>query len=118
MAAQRARRLGQVGRVVAGDVGDAEAAAEVELGQLDAVLVADRRPSSADDAVRGDLEAGRVEDLRADVGVQPDQLERRQRRATATDGLGRVAAGQREAELLVLVGGRDELVGVRLDADA
>ena len=29
----------------------------------------------------------------------------------------RVAGGQREAELLVLVGGRDELVGVRLDAD-
>ena len=28
-----------------------------------------------------------------------------------------VAAGQREAELLVLVRGRDELVGVRLDAD-
>ena len=33
------------------------------------------------------------------------------------DGLGGVAAGQREAELLVLVRGRDELVGVRLDAD-
>ena len=31
--------------------------------------------------------------------------------------LRRVAAGQREAELLVLVRGRDELVGVRLDAD-
>ena len=63
-----------------------------------------------------DLEAAHVEDLRADVGVQPAQLElgagqdRRDRRR----GL---PAGQRQAELLVLVRRRDVLVGVRLDAD-
>ena len=40
------------------------------------------------------------------------------RLADDPDGRGqRVAGGQREAELLVLVRGRDELVGVRLDAD-
>ncbi len=105
-----ADRLG----VVPGDVGDAEAAAEVELGQREAVLVADRR-HQPDDSVRGDLEPGGVEDLRADVGVQPGQLERRLAQDPA-GGLGGVAARQREAELLVLVRGGDELVGVRLDA--
>ena len=57
-----------------------------------------------------------VEDLRADVRVQPDQLEPRRGQHPA-DRLEGVAAGQREPELLVLVRGRDELVGVRLDAD-
>src|SRR5690606_37838480 len=64
-------------------------------------------------AAGGDLEPGGVEDLRADVRVQPDQL---------ADPVGeqlrrgpvRRPAGEREAELLVLVGGGDVLVGVRL----
>ena len=69
-----------------------------------------------DHPVRGGLEAGGVEDLRADVAVQPGELE--VRLADDADRRGqRVAGGQREAELLVLVGGGDELVGVRLDAD-
>ena len=51
-----------------------------------------------------------------DVGVQADQLEARGGEHAA-DGLDGVARGEREAELLVLVRGRDELVGVRLDAD-
>ena len=51
------------------------------------------------------------------MGVQAAQLEHAvgERSAAAASNGG--AAGQREAELLVLVGGRDELVGVRLDAD-
>ena len=46
----------------------------------------------------------------------PDELQRR-RGEHATYRLVDVTVGQREAELLVLVRGRDELVGVRLDAD-
>ena len=115
MRAQRPPHLDDVGRVVGTGVGDAEAAAEVELGQLDPVLVA-HRDEQPDHPVRRDLEAAGVEDLRADVGVQADQLEPRRGEHPAYRLEG-VAAGQREAELLVLVRGRDELVGVRLDAD-
>ena len=68
-------------------------------------------------APRGrDLEACGVEDLRADVRVQPDQPQRGQLEDAAYGLLGG-AGGERETELLVLVGGGDELVGVRLDAD-
>ncbi len=70
----------------------------------------------ADHPVRGDLEARDVEDLRADVAVQSDEAQV----VGGEDPSHRVhcgAAGQREAELLFLVRGRDELVGVRLDAD-
>ncbi len=56
-------------------VRDAEAAAEVELGKLDAVGVADRA-EQADEPLGGQPEAGGVEDLRADVGVQADEFER------------------------------------------
>ena len=60
-------------RVVLGQVGDAEAAAEVELGEHLAGRLA-HLAEQADHAVRGRLEAGGVEDLRADVAVQPGQL--------------------------------------------
>jgi hypothetical protein len=64
----------------------------------------------------GGLEAGGVEDLRADVTVQPGEVQRRL--ADHTDGGGQgVSGGEGEAELLVLVRGGDELVGVCLDAD-
>ena len=63
-----------VERVVGVEVGDAVAAAEVELGQLDAELVTDGH-QEVHDAPRGQLEAVGVEDLRADVGVQADELE-------------------------------------------
>src|SRR5204863_10066805 len=61
--------------VVPLDVGDAETAAEVDLLDLQTVPVADvrRQPHHP---VRGDLEAGRLEDLRADVRVQPGELQR------------------------------------------
>ncbi len=61
------------------------------------------------------LEARAVEDLAADVGVQAEQLEAR-RGQHAAYGVEGVAAADREAELLVLVGGRDVLVRVGLDA--
>ena len=61
-------------RVLAG-VRDAEAAAEIELGQLDAVRIADGR-EQADEPLGRQPETGGVEDLRADVGVQADELER------------------------------------------
>ena len=64
---------------------------------------------------RRHLEARGVEDLAADVGVQAEQLQARGGDHPAY-GLEGVAGGDREAELLVLVGGGDVLVGVRLDA--
>lgn len=102
-------------RVVVGGVRDAETAAEVDLGQFDAVLVA-HLGQQLHHAAGGDLEAGHVEDLRADVGVDADEFETVEGEGPA-DGLGGLPVGQRDAELLVLVRGGDELVGVRLDAD-
>ena len=104
-----------VRRVVPVHVGDAEAAAEIQVRRLDAELV--RHPDQqARRAVRGHLEAGRVEDLRADVRVHADQVQRAVAEHPAYR-LERVPGRQRETELLVLVRGRDELVGVRLHAD-
>ena len=60
---------------------------------------------------------GGVEDLRADVAVQPEQAQRLGPGEDAARRLEGVPPGQRQPELLVLVGRRDELVGVRLDAD-
>ncbi len=54
-----------------------------------------------------------VEDVRADVAVQADELERGQAEDPA-GGLRRGAAREGEAELLVLLTGLDVLVGVRL----
>ena len=105
--------VGGLGRVVLRGVRDAEAAAEVELAQADPG--SEPAGVQAQHALGGDLEARRVEDLRADVGVQPDQVERRLGgdRPHRPRGL---ALGDREAELLVLVRGGDVLVRVRLDA--
>jgi hypothetical protein len=49
-------------RVVLGGVGDAEPTAEVELGQA-ATELGQKERVQAEHAPRGDLEAGRVEDL-------------------------------------------------------
>ena len=73
-----AELAGVHGRVLGG-VGDAVAAPEVELGQVDAVDPGHLGVQPDEPAGR-DLEAGRVEDLAADVGVQPEQ---RQARLTA-----------------------------------
>ena len=105
--------------LVGGRVRDAHAAAEVDGGQRVgdgvAVLVA-HLGEQPDHPAGGELEAVGVEDLRADVAVQPHEVQPRRLQHPA-HGLGGVARGQREAELLVLVGGGDELVGVRLDPD-
>ena len=100
--------------LLAREVGDAETAAEIHLRHHVAEFVGDALVE-AEHAPRGHLEARGVEDLAADVGVQADQLE----------GVGgqhpsgrfeRGTGGDREPELLVLVRGGDELVGVGLDA--
>jgi hypothetical protein len=112
---QPGRDVGGADRVVLGQVGDAEPAAEVELGEHLAGGLS-QLAEQPDHAVRGGLEAGGVEDLGADVAVQAGEVQ--VRLADHPDGGGEgVTGGQREAELLVLVGRRDELVRVRLDAD-
>ncbi len=60
---------------------------------------------------------GRVEDLAADVRVQPAQVKPLLLRQNEFHRLAGLTAGQRQPELLVLVRGRDVLVGVRLHAD-
>ena len=97
-------------------VGDAEAATEVELGQLDAML-ASHVQVQPEDATSRDLEAAGVVDLAADVGVQTQQGQVCRVLQDATNRLCRLPPGEAEAELLVLVGGGDVLVGVGLDAD-
>src|SRR5699024_4564868 len=95
-------------------VPDTEAAAEVDLGQIDAVFGHDLG-AEAQHPGGGDLEAGDVEDLRADVRVEAVEAQ--------MGGVGdllrsacRGSVGQGQAELLVFVGGGDEVVGVCLDA--
>jgi hypothetical protein len=108
-----AQALGQIldlGRVVLIGVGDAEPATQVELGDLDAVRVADP-DGQLDHPVGRHLEAGRVEDLRADVRVQPGELQARAGDDPCHGLVGR-ARGQREAELLIVMRGGHELVGV------
>ncbi len=102
-----------LGGVVLGHVGDAEPAAQVELGHVHAVLGVDP-PGQLEHPVRGHLEAAGVEDLRADVRVQPGELKLREREHAA-DRLVGGAGSEREAELLVVVRGRHELMRVRLD---
>ena len=100
-------------------IGNAQATTEVDGRDLCGLVdteFGDDVTKQTDDAMGGDLEPRDVEDLRADMAVQSDEAEvvgledpphRRHRRT----------AGQRQAELLVLVRGRDELVGVGFHAD-
>ena len=66
--------------------------------------------------MRGKLEAADLENLRPDVAVQAHQSEVIGDEYPSNRGHRR-AVGQRQPELLVFVGGGDELVGVGLDAD-
>ncbi len=66
--------------------------------------------------MRCHLETVDVEDLRTDVAVQADQPQV-VGSEDATDCVDRRSPGQRETELLVLVCGGDEFVGMRFDAD-
>ena len=70
-----------VGRVVLGRVGDAEAAAEVQLGQRRRRARRATRACSASTRRAATSKPRGVEDLAADVGVQPEQLEARGARA-------------------------------------
>ena len=109
------RHVRRLERGVAGQVGDAEPSAEVEFGQLDAVRSRDVE-LEGDEARRGLLEPVRFEDLRADVAVEAEQFELGVGEHPA-HGVGDLTVREGETELLVLVGRRDELVGVGLDAE-
>jgi hypothetical protein len=102
-------------RVLAG-VGDAVAAAEVDFRCGITQFVADPLVQP-DQALGGHVESGGVEDLAADVAVQAEKTQFAGMRQDLAGGVEGDLAAEREAELLVLVAGRDELVRVRLDAD-
>ncbi len=105
--------------IVVGQIRDAKAATEIDGGDLRGLVDAelgDHVAQQADHPVGGDLEAADVEDLRADVAVQAHQPEVVGGEHPPHRGHRR-AVGQRQPELLVFVGGGDELVGVRFDAD-
>ena len=99
------------------DVRDAEPAAEVELRQLDAVLVADlgQQPDARRWAATSNPAVSKI--CEPMWRVHADQLAAPASASDAPHRLRGRAGGQREPELLVLVRGRDELVGVRLDPD-
>ena len=88
-------------------VGDAEAAAQVELRHRSAHGLGELAVD-ADEPPRGLAEAVGREDLRADVAVQPEEVEARVR-GDATPELDRSI--QRQTELLVLVRSGEEIVG-------
>ena len=99
-------RLRRCGLTV--DVRHAEAAPDDEFGQLE-------RGEERADHLGCLLEGGRVEDLAADVCVDPRQFDSRHELERG-DGFGCGPGGNGEAELRVLLSGPDELVRVRLDA--
>ena len=83
-------------------------------GHVQAQLVAHNRREVDDDA--GGLGEGLgPENLGADVAVQPTEVQVR-RVLDGGHGLVGLAGGQGQAELLVLVGGRDVFVATRVDA--
>ena len=106
---QRSRR----GRRVGAGVGDAEAATKIQLTQLNACLSREIGVQPQGTPCR-DLEPLSVEDLRADVGVDTDQIKPRMLVAGEQRG-GSDATGDREAELLILMRRGDVFMGVRLD---
>ena len=109
---------GRVQRHLARQVGDAVPAAEVHLGEQVPGAGGQLGAQREDDARCG-LEARRVEDLAADVRVDADELELRAGQ-DSEQGRHRLAARDRQAELLVLVRCGDVLVapGVHARGDA
>ena len=103
-------RGGLVGR----EVGHAQAAAQVELGDLDAVFLPDAR-DELDHDLRGFAERMQREDLRTDMAVEADELH-----VGGLDGVLHALEGEvvehGEAELRVLATRTDVLVRVGLDA--
>jgi len=111
---ERGGEVGGAQRRVGAGVRDAEAAAEVQLGELDAGGGAELR-GELERAADGHLESERLEDLRADVAVDSAKVQVL-RRVAAHQRRQRLSAHDAEPELLVLVGGGDVLVRVGLDA--
>ena len=103
--------LGDRRRRLALDVGHAEAAADRQLGQAVGVDEGGQHLDGLDEGVDD-------EDLAADVGVQPDQVDRAAMAPSALDGLAGGAGLEAEAELGVVLAGPHVLVGVGLDARA
>ena len=97
-----------------GRVADGVAAAEVHLGELHAGLHREGR-AQAHHALGGLAEGVEREDLAADVGVDAEESQARSVVARE-QRLVRVARGEGEAELLVLMAGGDVLVAARVDA--
>ena len=95
-------------RLLGGDVGNAEPAAEHELGQ------AERRREPRHHLGRLG-EARRREHVRADVAVQPDEAHAARPQRPLDRPLG-VAVGEVEPELRVVLTGGDELVRVGVHA--
>ena len=100
--------LGDRGRRLAFDVRDSEPAPDRQLIQSKRV---DERCERLD----GLLEELSDEHLRADVRVDPDQLDRFGRRGAVHRSVG-ITRRESEPELGVVLAGHDVLVGVRLDA--
>ena len=100
--------LGDRRRRLALDVGDADAAADGQLGEVE-------RHDERGERLHGLLEEPGDEHLRADVGVDADQLDG-VGRAGPLDGPAGVTGGQAEPELRVVLAGHHVLVGVGLDA--
>jgi hypothetical protein len=100
-------------------VRNAESTAEIDRLELACLVdteLGDDIAKQADHPVGGQLEARDIEDLRPDVTVESDQTQVVGREHAPHRGHRR-AADQRQTELLILVGGGDELVGVGFHAD-
>ena len=103
--------VGVVGlEVLAGAVGDAEPAAEVDV--VDVVAVGRELVEEAGEDGEGGVERGEVGDLRADVHVDAGDLDAGQGGRLAVDGAG---ARDRDAELRLGLAGGDLGVGQRVD---
>src|SRR4051812_34068166 len=112
--AQALGRIANHHRKVRFGIGNAEAPTEVELLELHCVLGAPLH-EQADHAMCSERDPLRLKDLRADVRMYADELERRQPDGAAYR-FGSCARGQREPELLVLLTRGDVLMCMRLDA--
>ena len=95
-------------------VGDTDATAQVDRGNVEIQLGLEERRKVDDDA-RGLGEGLGPKNLGADVAVQAPEVQVG-RVLDRGHGLVGLAGGQGQAELLVLVGGRDVLVAARVDA--
>ena len=90
------------------DIGDAESAADHELGEIE-------RGEEAAQYLGRLLERRGFEDLAADVRMDADEFSPRQQLECA-DRLGRRAGRHREPEFGVLLSGPHEFMSVRLDS--